>query len=154
MEIGAATRVRRREPTKRPGKLDKPREIAPSSRRGKITKYALRICKHMNCSQSDREREGVERRGEEERRCAYEEEAGGGADEGGDLVRVDGDDGGDDGFDSRSQGHCEGAREKKRGRRAGIRIALLCPQKMEINYIINCIDYSNSFPANNIFTCK
>ena len=65
VEIGAATRVRRREPTKRPGKLDKPREIAPSSRRGKITKYALRICKHMNCSQSDREREGEERRSED-----------------------------------------------------------------------------------------
>lgn len=45
VETGAPTRVRRSEPTKRPGRLLNPREIAPSSRSGRITKYALKICK-------------------------------------------------------------------------------------------------------------
>jgi hypothetical protein len=35
---GAATRVRRREPAKRPGREERPREMAPSSRSGSTAK--------------------------------------------------------------------------------------------------------------------
>lgn len=38
---GAAINVNIKEPTKRPGRLLIPKEMAPSSRKGKTTKYAL-----------------------------------------------------------------------------------------------------------------
>lgn len=37
-ETGAAIKVNTKDPTKRLGKFDKPREIAPSSRNGSTTK--------------------------------------------------------------------------------------------------------------------
>jgi hypothetical protein len=43
-ENGAATTVSNNEPINRPGRFDSPNEIAPSSRNGKTTKYALKIC--------------------------------------------------------------------------------------------------------------
>lgn len=43
VETGAAIRVRNRDPTNRTGSFDKPSDIAPSSRRGRTTKYALNI---------------------------------------------------------------------------------------------------------------
>lgn len=43
-ETGAAMRVSTKEPTNRPGRFDKPNEMAPSSRNGRTTKYALKIC--------------------------------------------------------------------------------------------------------------
>lgn len=45
VETGAATNVRSNDPTKRPGRFPSPNEIAPSSRNGSTTKYALKICK-------------------------------------------------------------------------------------------------------------
>ena len=36
--MGAETTVRRREPAKRPGRVSRPREMAPSSRSGSTTK--------------------------------------------------------------------------------------------------------------------
>lgn len=45
VETGAATKVRSNDPTKRPGRFPSPNEIAPSSRNGSTTKYALKICK-------------------------------------------------------------------------------------------------------------
>lgn len=42
---GAATRVRSKDPTKSPGRFPNPNEIAPSSRNGRTTKYALKIKK-------------------------------------------------------------------------------------------------------------
>lgn len=44
VESGAASNVRNKEPTKSSGRLANPSEIAPSSRNGIITKYALSIC--------------------------------------------------------------------------------------------------------------
>lgn len=44
VETGAAIRVSNKDPTNRPGRFDNPREIAPSSRSGSTTKYALKIC--------------------------------------------------------------------------------------------------------------
>ena len=44
VERGAATKVRANEPKKRPGKFDNPNDMAPSSRNGRTTKYALNIC--------------------------------------------------------------------------------------------------------------
>uniref|UniRef100_J3N5G5 Uncharacterized protein n=1 Tax=Oryza brachyantha TaxID=4533 RepID=J3N5G5_ORYBR len=70
---GAASRVRRREPAKRPGRVASPREMAPSSRSGSTANGAKR-----------EERSGDGGNG------AYEEEGGGGADERGDLVGEDG----------------------------------------------------------------
>ncbi|BAT15573.1 Os12g0112251 [Oryza sativa Japonica Group] len=70
---GAATRVRRREPAKRPGREERPREMAPSSRSGSTAKRSKK-----------QEREGSIRYD------TYEEEGGGGADERGDLVGEDG----------------------------------------------------------------
>jgi hypothetical protein len=43
VERGAAMRVRNNDPTKRPGSFDNPSDIAPSSRSGRTTKYALNI---------------------------------------------------------------------------------------------------------------
>jgi len=43
-EKGAAMRVSTRDPTNRPGRFDNPNEMAPSSRNGRTTKYALKIC--------------------------------------------------------------------------------------------------------------
>lgn len=43
VETGAAIKVRINDPTNRPGSFDKPSEIAPSSRKGSTTKYALKI---------------------------------------------------------------------------------------------------------------
>lgn len=43
MERGAAIKVSSKEPTKRPGRFDRPKEMAPSSRNGSNTKYALKI---------------------------------------------------------------------------------------------------------------
>ena len=43
VERGAAIKVSTKDPTKRPGRLDRPKEIAPSSRKGSTTKYALKI---------------------------------------------------------------------------------------------------------------
>jgi len=37
--------VSNNEPINKPGRFDSPNEIAPSSRKGKTTKYALKICK-------------------------------------------------------------------------------------------------------------
>lgn len=45
METGAAIKVRINDPTNRPGSFDKPSEIAPSSRKGSTTKYALKMKK-------------------------------------------------------------------------------------------------------------
>ena len=44
VDKGAAIKVRNKDPIKRAGSFDKPREIAPSSRNGNTTKYALKIC--------------------------------------------------------------------------------------------------------------
>lgn len=44
-ENGAAMTVSNNEPTNRPGRFDRPNEMAPSSRKGRTTKYALKICK-------------------------------------------------------------------------------------------------------------
>lgn len=44
VEMGAATKVRAKDPRNSPGRFDKPKEIAPSSRNGSTTKYALKIC--------------------------------------------------------------------------------------------------------------
>ena len=44
VETGAAIKVRTKDPTKRPGRFDRPKDIAPSSRNGKTIKYALKIC--------------------------------------------------------------------------------------------------------------
>lgn len=41
---GAAINVNTNDPIKRPGRLRIPKEIAPSSRNGKTTKYALNAC--------------------------------------------------------------------------------------------------------------
>lgn len=41
---GAAINVKTNDPIKRPGRLLIPNEIAPSSRNGKTTKYALNTC--------------------------------------------------------------------------------------------------------------
>lgn len=44
VEMGAAIKVRAKDPINRPGRFDNPKEIAPSSRNGRTTKYALKIC--------------------------------------------------------------------------------------------------------------
>lgn len=44
VERGAARSVRSKDPTNKLGRLPKPKEIAPSSRKGRTTKYALNIC--------------------------------------------------------------------------------------------------------------
>lgn len=41
---GAAMTVSNKEPINRPGRFDSPNEMAPSSRNGRTTKYALKIC--------------------------------------------------------------------------------------------------------------
>lgn len=43
VDKGAAIKVRINDPTKRLGSFDRPSEIAPSSRKGSTTKYALNI---------------------------------------------------------------------------------------------------------------
>lgn len=48
VESGAATKVSSKDPTKSPGKLPNPNDMAPSSRKGRTTKYALKICKSEN----------------------------------------------------------------------------------------------------------
>lgn len=45
VDKGAAIKVRNKDPIKRAGSFDKPREIAPSSRNGNTTKYALKMKK-------------------------------------------------------------------------------------------------------------
>jgi hypothetical protein len=42
VERGAAIKVSTKEPTKRPSRFDRPKEMAPSSRNGSTTKYALK----------------------------------------------------------------------------------------------------------------
>lgn len=44
VERGTATKVSNKDPTKSPGKFSNPNEMAPSSRKGRTKKYALRIC--------------------------------------------------------------------------------------------------------------
>lgn len=44
VERGAAINVKINDPTNSPGRLSIPNEIAPSSRNGKTTKYALNTC--------------------------------------------------------------------------------------------------------------
>ena len=44
VERGAAINVRISDPIKSSGRFDNPNEIAPSSRNGSTTKYALKIC--------------------------------------------------------------------------------------------------------------
>lgn len=51
VDKGAAIKVRAKDPMKRPGRLDKPRDTAPSSRNGNTTKYALNICSIFSNSQ-------------------------------------------------------------------------------------------------------
>jgi len=41
---GVAMTVSNNEPINNSGRFDSPNEIAPSSRKGKTTKYALKIC--------------------------------------------------------------------------------------------------------------
>lgn len=45
VDTGAATRVSIKDPTKSSGRFDKPKDIAPSSRNGRTTKYALKMKK-------------------------------------------------------------------------------------------------------------
>ncbi|KAL6977544.1 hypothetical protein U1Q18_026343 [Sarracenia purpurea var. burkii] len=63
VERGAATSVRAKEPTKRPGRFPKPKDIAPSSRNGRTTKKA-----HVEDrkTKNDEQRELTKKKQEEE----------------------------------------------------------------------------------------
>ena len=47
VETGAATSVSSKDPTNKLGRFPRPRDIAPSSRKGSTTKYALKIKKKV-----------------------------------------------------------------------------------------------------------
>lgn len=53
VERGTATKVSTNDPTKSPGRLFRPRDMAPSSRNGRTTKYALNICRKKKWTITD-----------------------------------------------------------------------------------------------------